>query len=95
MDIMKAYNYMSRVGMHKGHLRGMNGSVCALGACVDVDLTYEVTNVLDAVAEELYPDRYTPDGLRPIAAVNDHPDTTLDDMRVIFEKAQLRLDERV
>lgn len=101
MDFIKAYKYMEEHGMHKGGAFGPNGSVCILGACsmLEEDLNfYRDTDVLSEVARELFPDRLGMQhsmSVNPVAQVNDHPDTTLDDMRVIAEKAQLRQEERV
>lgn len=96
-DFRDAFAYMQEHGMTKGELEDVNGAVCALGACAAVGVWSGT--LIDAVARELYPDRVHGDeeevGLRYTAQVNDHPETTLDDIRVIFEKAQLRLDEQV
>jgi hypothetical protein len=86
---------MEKHGMFKGGAYGPGGSVCAVGALSEVNYDWKSGDIIDEVAAELFPDRRAEyPGYRPVAAVNDHPDTTLDDMRVIFEKAQIRQDER-
>lgn len=75
------------------------GAVCAVGALVDatpahdhsrrVAVDYGAFVLLDAVAAEQYPERAT-DSLHPKGSVvlfNNHPDTTLEDMERVFEKA--------
>lgn len=49
---------------------------------------------LDCVAADLFPDRAWVKDLTPSASVNDHPDTTFDDVRQVFEKAAIRWDEQ-
>lgn len=51
---------------------------------------------LDAVAESLFPTRIDPDSPKALVAqVNDHPDTTFEDIEVIFEKTAIRASEIV
>lgn len=93
-SFMDAYNYMQKVGMHKGSARNdETGSVCAIRACVEVEA--RATSILDKIAIEQYPDRVKANSvnLRPIAQLNDHPDTTLDDIRMVFEKADIHSQE--
>lgn len=92
-SLRDAYKYMEKMGMCKGSPYGPNGEVCAVGACISADVEYKDINLLDIVAAEQFPDRAVSGAQRAAAAVNDHPETTLDDMRVIFEKAALVADE--
>lgn len=91
----------------KGEFVLPNGTRCAYGALAEV-LNVDIQSIgalpfiyedqIDAAAEALYPDRWGDEGLygpRKTAAVNDHDETTFDDIRVIFEKAAVRWDERV
>lgn len=91
-NFMTAYEYMKEFGMHKGAAHGPNGSVCVVGACYEVGT--RPTSILDKIASEQFPDRVNGERpLRAIAAFNDHPDTTLDDVRVVLEKADIKFQE--
>jgi hypothetical protein len=57
-------------------------------------LKCRVEDEIDAIVREQYPDRLNSDGgLVPIAAFNDHPDTKLEEVIAVFEKAKARLEE--
>ncbi len=80
---------------------------CAYGGLalvlgVDVEETDRLPSpyeeIIDSTAQALFPDRWTEDWIVPArktASVNDHPDTTFDDIRTLFEKAAVRWDERI
>ncbi len=48
-------------------------------------------DLLGDLLREMYPKRYD----KSIGFWNDHPDTTFDDIRTVFEKAAVRWDERL
>ncbi len=87
-----------------------DGRRCAYGGLaevlrIDIEQTGEVYGevygpaavLLDDLAHSFFPDRWDVDSAvaRFTASVNDHPDTTFDDIRAIFEKAAVRWDERI
>lgn len=92
---------------HQGDYADGRGNYCAAGhwlkaiGYTDKQMDFaepetdEDTNamcaLLNKVAIELFPDR----GFQFIAEVNDHPDTTEEDMVTVLEKAAVRWDERV
>ena len=88
----------------KGVSRDLQGTrFCAIGRlkwygydrCTWESLD-EAARPLDALALEMFPDRAS--GFHPnervIAWVNDHPDTTFEDVTALFEKAAVRWDEQ-
>lgn len=55
---------------------------------------YETTvNRINVFAVAAYPMRATPDDDCPIISINDHPETTFPDIRVVLEKARASLAE--
>lgn len=57
-------------------------------------------NLIDTLAWEQFPDRLEgwssdEEDLRPAAYLNDHPDTVLDDVLILLDKAQVRWEERL
>jgi hypothetical protein len=50
---------------------------------------------LTPIALDLFHDRLDDNGWDDIATVNNHPDTVLSDMEVVFEKAAIRAAERI
>lgn len=92
--------------LHKGDYFDGNGNACAAGHVYqalgchsqeDVDGWRDepehgrAWELLNQTAIAMFPDRGTLD----IAEVNDHPDTTEDDIVSILEKAAVRWDEQV
>ena len=71
---------------------------CALVAVSAVSSSpeWDCASRLGRVIWEQYPDRvWDNDDDMAVAHFNDHPDTTFDDVRTVFEKAAVRWDERV
>jgi hypothetical protein len=105
----QAAQYLRECGWIKGELGGeYGGPACLVGACEAVSDYYlftehyqfteqRVVPILNKIVEEQYPDRLFDDeeDLVPAARFNDHPDTTLDDVVAVLEKAEVRYNERV
>lgn len=93
---------LRRRGWTQWDLCDSNGRVCARGALLDVtdtgtywfeieevlpDTQRQADDLLSRVAAEQYPDRVQSWMAEPIVAVNNHDDTTQEDVERIFEKA--------
>lgn len=87
----KAIEVLAERGWTKGTLEDANG-VCIIGACLHAYRFFELSPIRDVV-EEQYPERVKRPGFSPVAAFNDHPDTTLEDVILVLEKAAARFDE--
>ena len=76
--------------------RDGHGNMCILGSLRSA----RMKKIIDLIAAEVrghYPDRVLilSQATASVANFNDHPDTTFDDVRVVMEKADLRLEEMV
>lgn len=94
---------------HKGGLTDRNGNYCGLGHIINAfDLTglditghtsaVDVYYLLDIKAKEMFPDRLGNENTAASAAfpqVNDHPDTTEEDILAVMEKAAIAWEESV
>lgn len=69
-------------------------SMGVLGLCllVNRELWSSCCYLLAETITEQYPDRIIEEAI-PITHFNDHPATTFDDVRVVFEKASLKFDQ--
>lgn len=93
--VREALDLLRRDGWCKGKQEDERGRHCIVGAAHCVGAYQEDFIALDAVAEQQYLDRVGSGLLVPAAALNDHPDTTFEDIERVMEKAALRLDEAV
>lgn len=95
-DKLTPLDVLKRGGWIKGELKSSQGR-CLLGACIGTNKFMSWGEACDEVAAEQFPDRIeaAADGLRPAAAVNDHPATTFADIELIVAKAALKIDEAV
>lgn len=61
-----------------------------MGMRIDAYRTYRsMRNRLNSVAQELFPDRIHGCAIEYVAAVNDHPKTTLEDIELICKHAEV------
>lgn len=94
---------------HKGSLYGPDDTACGLGHVIKVAsenstdmpkivfLPPEITDIMNKVALEQYPDRAIRNDVlpHPFAQFNDHDDTTEDEVVAVMEKAAILLDEEI
>lgn len=92
-------------GWQKGALKNnATGERCLIGACIAAGLRVEFDqevnpyNLLEEVVAEQYPDRTVPMpyyglGSWRTVAFNDAPETCLEEVLAVLEKAQVRLEE--
>lgn len=97
---VEAKRLIEEKGWYQGASHGPDGSLCATGAldriCIDAVFMMrvdEIRGIADRIAAEQYPDRIVGRYPYPIINVNDHPDTTQEDIFRIFEKAAIEWDE--
>lgn len=106
--IREAIEVLARSGWAKNAFRDEAGRHCLQGALYEahgleapgaehahrpVNAAFSTDiRLLNRVIEEQYPDRV---GAVGVSRFNDHPDTTLDDVVTVLEKAALLRDERV
>lgn len=102
--IDRMLDHLRTNGWTQGKYERPSGACCILGAHIAVTgsqkLGSAVTNEIGKVFYEQFPERamYTVAAGAEYACVpdlNDHPDTTFDDVEMVLEKASLRLDEAV
>lgn len=95
----KALDILRERGMIKGHLENENG-VCAIGALRlamtdppphPVIIPPSITTQLGKIAGELFPGRSSVKN--SVIGFNDHPDTTQEDLELVFEKTAIKQDE--
>lgn len=94
-DFLAAKDYLLQHGWIKGAAYEMtagalekNPPACVLGACWLLEIP-NPAETLGEIAVEQFPERCTQYVYKTaIAQVNDHPETTLDDIVLILEKAQ-------
>ena len=92
----EALRVLAERGWCKGRLESSDGRRCLVGAAAagvvghQIDWM-EVLGNIRAVAQEQFPER------RAVGVVdfNDHPDTTLEDVIAVLEKAAIRRSEAV
>ena len=92
--IREAMEYVS-LGWTQGTLRDLDGSVCMLGGLCEVSQMKDVENeaqlfntafkILHKTVKEL--------GFTTVPQMNDHPDTTQQDVLIAMEKAAIKLEE--
>lgn len=105
MDLIQKVKGSLPGNWHKGSYTDLDsGNRCVIGWLYYHDAQNHQSNVhsscnvetfrmvLADIAEEQFPDRVT-DLLDHIIEVNDHPDTTEDDIMMILEKAEVRMEE--
>jgi galactitol-specific phosphotransferase system IIB component len=94
--IRNALVQLSRRGWVKGYIEDAQGRVCLLGALSHCSGGIGASTIVEKVIVEQYPERYDAAVyMNHVARFNDHPDTTLEDVVMVMEKAALRLDEQV
>lgn len=106
--IRKAIEVLAGSGWAKGTFCDDERRHCIQGALYEVHgllalddrpmtgaLTPEMANdvaLVNGVIEAQYPERF---GAAGVARFNDHPETTIDDVITVLEKAAIRKDERI
>lgn len=99
----KTLEHLGQSGWHKGGSGNSIDGYClgvALGQTCRAANSWEdncyykhVSDVVEAVIAEQFPDRY--DSSERFSHFNDHDDTTIEDIALVLEKAAIRLDETV
>lgn len=104
---LRSLDGWTREGWIKGamyrweHYVGEIDGWCSLGrldqACNNSYGYVEAWQTLGRVFNDLFPDRLgeNPEFEDPIPMVNDHPDTTFEDIQAAFEKAAVRWEEQI
>jgi hypothetical protein len=104
----KAIEVLQNRGLAKGILEDGEGRMCAIGAlsfalCGDArsPLCYwnpelwEVACRASRIANEQYPERRPASGYFSLAAFNDHPDTTQEDVERVLAKSAIGAEEQI
>lgn len=85
-------------GWKKGSRGNALGPNCLMGANVYLPQGQTVSSfragILPVIIEQ-FPERKDEDGYYSVVAFNDHADTTLDDVLMVLDKAQRKVDEAV
>lgn len=102
--VMSPLDVLRRVGWIKDDEVDDDGRRCMIGAASVVwprqwgDPRFTAFNDhVEAVISEQFPERWQPydEGIRPAAYFNDLAETTLEDVELVLEKAQIRYLEQV
>jgi hypothetical protein len=93
-DYTPVKEYLLKHGWHKGGLwpdgvwHDEDSPVCVLGACMRTETPIE-WSLLSRIAQEQFPDLVDQWAAKaPVAQANDHPDSTLEDIFLILDKAE-------
>lgn len=95
--LQRAKDYLMEKGWHKGSFldEGLPGNAaCAVGAVMMADSSSDLDAhepFLFSAAQSLYPERtpatFKEAAMRPVAAFNDHEDTTFNDVMAVYDEA--------
>ena len=82
-------------GLCRGKVRDEQGRLCMYGALHDAAgcIVPDVTEMVQQVITEQFPDRVLADRFCVISLFNDHPDTTVEDVIAVLEKTAAQLEE--
>jgi hypothetical protein len=94
----RAAQRLKKYGWTQGTYGGVAGPNCLLGALSQLQADALIVSGLAEVIQEQYPDRAlinVPAGFGVVVDFNDHPDTTLDDILLVLDKAARKAEEKV